>query len=153
MELEGIVAKRKESLYEPGKRNGAWLKYKLNKSQPFVIGGYTPGNPFDGLIIGCYDDGKLYLAGKVRNGFVPHVRSEIVRRFRGLEVDTCPFANLPLKTRPRWPGEELHDCVWLKPALVAQIEFAEWTSDGLLRHTRFLGLREDKDPRAVAREG
>jgi bifunctional non-homologous end joining protein LigD len=68
MEFEGIVAKRKESLYEPGKRNGAWLKYKLTRSQAFVIGGYTPGNPFDSLLVGSYEGGQLLFVGKVRAG-------------------------------------------------------------------------------------
>jgi DNA ligase D-like protein (predicted ligase) len=152
MEFEGIVAKRKDSIYESGKRNGAWLKYKLHRSQAFVIGGYTPGYPFDALLVGCYEGGQLLFTGKVRNGFVPHVRAEVARRFKGMEIDTCPFANLPLTKRPRWPEEELHECLWLKPELVAEIEFAEWTSDRLLRHSRFVRLREDKDGRQVVRE-
>src|SRR6266481_10023699 len=67
--LEGIVAKRKDSLYEPDKRSGAWLKYRINRGQEFVIGGYTPDNPFDSIIVGYYQDGKLLYAAKVRNGF------------------------------------------------------------------------------------
>jgi ATP-dependent DNA ligase len=152
MDLEGIVAKRRESPYEPGKRNGAWLKYKLSNSQAFVIGGYTPGNPFDALIVGHYDGGKLLFTAKVRNGFVPLLRTEVARRFKGSEIDACPFANLPLKVRPRWPGEQLDHGIWLKPELVAEIEFAEWTSDGLLRHSKFVGLRDDKTAREVRRE-
>jgi DNA ligase D-like protein (predicted ligase) len=77
--FEGIVAKRKDSLYESGKRTGAWLKYKVNRGQEFVIGGYTPGNRFDALIVGCYEGEKLLYAAKVRNGFVPLCRSSDVR--------------------------------------------------------------------------
>jgi bifunctional non-homologous end joining protein LigD len=76
LELEGIIAKRKGSVYEPGQRSGAWLKFKLNRSQEFVIGGYTLGNPFDALIVGCYDARKLCYVSKVRNGFNPPLRRE-----------------------------------------------------------------------------
>jgi DNA ligase D-like protein (predicted ligase) len=152
--FEGIVAKRKDSLYESGKRTGAWLKYKVNRGQEFVIGGYTPGNPFDALIVGYYDGERLLYAAKVRNGFVPQVRREVASRFKSLEIDTCPFANLPEKRRTQWAltKEEMKNCVWLKPALVAQIEFTEWTPDGHLRHSKFVGLREDKGAREVVRE-
>jgi bifunctional non-homologous end joining protein LigD len=152
--LEGIVAKRKDSIYEPRKRSGAWLKYRINRGQEFVIGGYTPDHPFDALIVGYYKDGDLYYVGKVRNGFVPQVRREVYRKFKGLEIDTCPFVNLPEKKRTMWAltREEMKNCRWLKPELVAQIEFAEWTPDGHLRHSRFVGLREDKEPPQIVRE-
>jgi ATP-dependent DNA ligase len=100
--FEGIIAKRKDSLYESGKRTGAWVKYKVNRGQEFVIGGYTPGNPFDALIVGYYEGERLLYAAKVRNGFVPQVRREVASRFKGLEIDTCPFANLPEKKRTQW---------------------------------------------------
>ena len=153
--FEGIVAKRKDSYYESGKRTGAWVKYKVNRGQEFVIGGYTPGNPFDALIVGYYEGEKLLYAAKVRNGFVPLVRRDVASRFKGLEIDTCPFANLPEKKRTQWAltKEEMKNCVWLKPELVAQIEFTEWTPDGHLRHSKFVGLREDKEAREVVREG
>jgi DNA ligase D-like protein (predicted ligase) len=153
--FEGIIAKRKDSLYESGKRTGAWIKYKVNQGQEFVIGGYTPGNPFDALIVGYYKGGKLYYAAKVRNGFVPRLRQEVCSKFKGLEITTCPFVNLPEKRRTQWAlsAAEMKDCRWLKPELVAQIEFTEWTPDDHLRHSRFVGLREDKDPREVTREG
>mgnify|MGYP003694495221 CR=1 FL=1 len=153
-DFEGIVAKRKDSPYESGKRSGAWVKYKVNRGQEFVIGGYTPGNPFETLIVGYYEGDKLLYAAKVRNGFVPQVRREVEGRFKGLQIDTCPFANLPEKKRTMWAltKEEMKNCVWLKPELVAQIEFTEWTPDGHLRHSRFAGLRNDKDAREVGRE-
>jgi DNA ligase D-like protein (predicted ligase) len=152
--LEGIIAKRKDSLYESGKRTGAWVKYRINRGQEFVIGGYTPDNPFDALIVGYYEGSKLYYTAKVRNGFVPLVRRDVYRKFKGLEIDACPFANLPEKKRTMWAltREEMKNCRWLRPELVAQIEFAEWTPDGHLRHSKFVGLREDKDAWAVRRE-
>jgi DNA ligase D-like protein (predicted ligase) len=153
--FEGIVAKRKDSLYESGKRTGAWVKYKVNRGQEFVIGGYTPGNPFDALIVGYYEGERLLYAAKVRNGFVPLVRRDVASKFKGLEIDTCPFVNLPERKRTQWAltKEEMKNCVWLKPELVAQIEFTEWTPDGHLRHSKFIGLREDKEAREVKREG
>jgi len=153
--FEGIVAKRKNSVYESGKRTGAWVKYKVTRGQEFVIGGYTGGNPFDSLIVGYYDGDILLYAAKVRNGFVPQLRRDVATKFKGLQIDACPFANLPEKKRTQWPltKEEMKNCVWLKPELVAQIEFTEWTPDGHLRHSKFVGLREEKEAREVIREG
>jgi bifunctional non-homologous end joining protein LigD len=155
LSLEGIIAKRKDSIYQPGKRSRAWLKYKINKVQPFVIGGYTPGNSFDALIVGYYEGDHLMYAAKVRNGFVPRVRREVAKNFAGLEEDSCPFANLPEKRRTQWAltREEMKNCVWLKPQLIAQIEFVEWTPDKHLRAAKFVGLRDDKDAREIVREG
>jgi ATP-dependent DNA ligase len=152
--FEGIVAKRKDSLYEPGKRSGVWVKYRVNRGQEFVIGGYVPSDPFESLIVGYYEGDKLIYVAKVRNGFVPQVRREVARRFKGLEIAACPFANLPEKKRTQWAltKEEMKNCQWLKPELVAQIEFAEWTPDGHLRHSKFVGLREDKKASEVVRE-
>ena len=152
--VEGVIAKRRDSFYESGKRSGAWVKYKINKGQEFVIGGYTPGNPFDAVIVGYYQEGKLLYAGKVRAGFVPHVRREVMAKMKALKTEACPFANLPEKKRTQWAltSDEMKNCQWLKPKLVAQVEFTEWTPDGHLRHASFLGLRDDKDPREVVRE-
>jgi bifunctional non-homologous end joining protein LigD len=152
--FEGVIAKGKDSLYESGKRTGAWVKYKIHQGQEFVIGGYVPDHPFDSIIVGYYREGKVYYAGKVRNGFVPHTRKEVFQRFKGLKVDACPFVNLPEKKHTMWAltREEMKNCVWLRPELVAQIEFGEWTPDGHLRHSKFVALREDKAPREVVRE-
>jgi len=152
--FEGIVAKRKDSVYEPGKRSGAWLKYRINRGQEFVIGGYVPDNPFDSIIVGYYQDGKLLYATKVRNGFVSNTRREVAAKLKGLEIDACPFVNLPERKRTQWAltREEMKNCVWLRPELVAQIEFGEWTPGGHLRHSKFIALREDKEPREVVRE-
>jgi bifunctional non-homologous end joining protein LigD len=152
--FEGIVAKGADSVYESGKRSGAWLKYRINKGQEFVIGGYVPGNPLDSIIVGYYDDGRLLYVGKVRNGFVPHTRREVAAKLRGLKIASCPFANLPEKKRTLYSltKEEMKNCVWLKPERVTQIEFAEWTPDGHLRHSKFAGLRDDKHAHEVVRE-
>jgi bifunctional non-homologous end joining protein LigD len=156
--FEGIVAKRKGSLYVPGRRSHSWLKIKVNKCQEFVIGGYTRGvNPFDALVVGCYEAGELRYVSKVRNGFNPRLRRDVFRLFERLQRDRCPFVNLPEDRRSRWglglTKEEMKNCRWLEPVLVAQVEFAEWTPDGYLRHSKFAGLREDKDAREVIREG
>lgn len=153
--LEGVIAKRADSAYEPGERTGAWVKYKINRGQEFVIGGYTPGNPFDALIVGYYQDDQLIYAAKVRNGFVPDIRRDVFLKLKRLETKNCPFANLPEKRRTPWAltREEMKNCCWLKPELVAQIEFTEWTQDDHLRHSKFVGLREDKLARDVVREG
>jgi bifunctional non-homologous end joining protein LigD len=153
LSLEGIIAKRKGSVYQPGKRTRAWLKYKINKAQPFVIGGYTRDNPFDALLVGYYDGDTLLYTAKVRNGFVPRVRQEAARKIAGLETDICPFGNLPEKRRTQWAltREEMKHCIWLKPILIAQVEFVEWTPDGHLRAPKFIALREDKRPDEIIR--
>jgi len=152
--FEGVIAKRKNSCYESSKRSGAWLKYKVNQSQEFVIGGYTPGNPLDALIVGYYQGDKLIYAAKVRNGFVPRARRDVWQKLKPLEIASCPFANLPEKKRTQFSltREEMKNCIWLEPQVVAQIEFAEWTPDDHLRHSKFAGLRDDKDPCEVVRD-
>ena len=152
--FEGIVAKRRDSLYEPGKRSGAWVKFKLNRSEEFVIGGYTPGNPFDALIVGYYQGEKLYFAAKVRNGFVSRGRREVFQKLKPLEASECPFANLPEKKRTPWAltREEMKNCRWVRPELVAQIDLTEWTPDGHLRQAAFAALRDDKNPHEVVRD-
>jgi bifunctional non-homologous end joining protein LigD len=106
------------------------------------------------VIIGYYEGDQLLYAAKVRNGFVPQLCREVWQRFKGLETASCPFANLPEKKRTQWAltREEMKNCIWVKPRLVAQIEFTEWTPDGHLRHSKFVGLRDDKEPREVVRE-
>jgi bifunctional non-homologous end joining protein LigD len=155
--LEGLVAKRRDSRYESGLRSGAWLKMRINRGQEFVIGGYTIGtNTFDALIFGYYDDDHLIYAARTRNGFTPALRGQLFRKFRELEIPDCPFANLPEEKSGRWgqglTKAKMKDCRWLKPQLVGQFEFLEWTGDHHLRHTKFVGLREDKAARDVRRE-
>lgn len=155
--LEGLVAKRRDSHYEPGLRSGAWQKMRVNQVQEFVIGGYTLGTKtFDALIIGYYDGGRLIYVGRTRNGFTPRLREQLARKFDRLEIPQCPFANLPEAKGGRWgqglTKAKMADCRWLKPELVGQFEFVEWTADNHLRHTSFVGLREDKPARAVGRD-
>jgi DNA ligase D-like protein (predicted ligase) len=155
--FEGLVAKRRDSRYEPGLRSGAWRKMRVNRGQEFVIGGYTIGTrTFDALVIGYYQNGRLLYAARTRNGFTPALRAQLFEKFRGLETDVCPFANLPETKSGRWgaglTAKKMAECRWLKPVLVGQFEFVEWTADEHLRHTRFVTLRDDKDPRTVTRE-
>jgi DNA ligase D-like protein (predicted ligase) len=155
--LEGLVAKRRDSRYEPGLRSGAWMKSRINQGQEFVIGGYTIGTKtFDALIFGYYEGGRLIYAARTRNGFTPATREQLFRKFHSLEIRECPFANLPEARSGRWgqglTKAKMADCRWLKPLLVGQFEFLEWTGENHLRHTRFVALREDKPARAVRRE-
>jgi len=155
--LEGIIGKRKDSHYQPGKRSGAWIKHRVNRGQEFVIGGYFPGpHGLDSLIVGYYDGDKLMYVARTRNGFVPASRRQVFSKLKHLVTPNCPFVNLPETRRSRF-GEELNaekmkKAVWLRPEAVAQIEFLEWTEADRLRHSKFVGLREDKDPRSVVKE-
>jgi ATP-dependent DNA ligase len=155
--LEGIVGKRKDSIYRPGKRSGAWIKFRLNCGQELVIGGYVPGpHGLDSIIVGYYKGAELRFVAKVRNGFVPASRRELFGKLESLVTPKCPFVNLPETRRSRWgeglTAEGMKECDWLRPKLVAQIEFLEWTESDHLRHSKFVGLREDKDPKCVVKE-
>jgi DNA ligase D-like protein (predicted ligase) len=155
--LEGLVAKRADSKYEPGLRSGAWQKMRVNQGQELVIGGYTPSaKNFDALVIGYYDDSKLIYAARTRNGFTPASRAGLFRKLKPLATPNCPFANLPEKKAGRWgaglTAPKMDECRWLKPVLVGQFEFVQWTSDAHLRHSRFMALRDDKKARDVRRE-
>jgi bifunctional non-homologous end joining protein LigD len=155
--LEGLVAKRRDSRYEPGMRSGAWMKMRVNRGQEFVIGGYTRGTTtFDALVFGIYEGKKLIYVARTRNGFTPPTRAALFRKFKGLEIDECPFTNLPEPKGGRWgqglTRAKMAECVWLKPVLVAQIEFLEWTGENHLRHSKFVGLRQDKRAKDVWRE-
>jgi bifunctional non-homologous end joining protein LigD len=155
--LEGLVAKRKDSRYEPGRRSGAWTKFRINQGQELVIGGYVPGGDgFQSLLAGYYENDQLYFVGKVKNGFVPRVKREVAAMFADLATERCPFANLPEKKSARrgeaLTAEAMKRCRWLRPELIAEIEFTDWTEANHLRHAKFMGLREDKDPREVVHE-
>ena len=156
--FEGLVAKRSSSVYEPGLRSGAWMKMRVNRGQEFVIGGYTRGtNSFDALIFGYYDeDGRLIYVARTRNGFTPATRAQLFKKFKALETGDCPFTNLPEAKSGRWgqglTKAKMAECQWLKPVLVGQFEFLEWTGDDHLRHSKFVGLREDKRARNVGRQ-
>lgn len=155
--FEGLVAKRRNSRYESGRRSGAWLKMRVNRGQEFVIGGYTIGTKtFDALIFGYYEGNRLLYVARTRSGFTPATRQQLFKRFKALAIPDCPFANLPEERSGRW-GQgltkmKMAQCRWLKPELVGQFEFLEWTADNHLRHSKFIGLREDKAARDVRRE-
>jgi DNA ligase D-like protein (predicted ligase) len=158
MGLEGVIAKRKNSPYVQDEQSPHWLKLKLERQQEFVIGGYRAGGSsgLDALLVGYYDDGKLHFAAKVRAGLIPHVRRELLAKLKPLHVTQCPFVNLPSEGGSRWGGgvsaEDMEEMQWTQPQLVAQIRFVEWTAEGRLRHSAFLALRLDKDPKSVLRE-
>jgi bifunctional non-homologous end joining protein LigD len=160
--LEGIIAKRRDSKYEAGRRGGAWVKFKWSNEQEFVIGGYTEPRGsragFGALLVGYYDENnaRLLFASKVGTGFNQRSLTSLYERFQKIRRTDCPFANLPEKRQGRYglglTASEMKSCYWLEPKMVGQIRFTEWTRDGHLRHPVFLGLREDKDPGEVHRE-
>jgi len=158
--LEGLIGKQRNSVYEPGRRSGTWIKLKCVNEQEFVIGGYTPPagsrKHFGAILVGYYEGGKLKFAGKVGSGFTAKSLSILYKKFREEERSDCPFIDLPSKQRGEWvqgitPSmmKKMH---WVNPKFVAEIKFAEWTRDGKLRQPVFLGLREDKSATEVKRE-
>jgi bifunctional non-homologous end joining protein LigD len=156
--IEGVVAKRRDSTYQPGERSHDWVKLKLEQQQELVIGGYRPqgSTGLDALLVGYYEGKRLQFAGKVRAGLTPHIRRELVERLKPLVTATCPFANLPDTSTGRWGGgitaAQMREMLWARPELLAQVRFTEWTADNRLRHAAFLGLRFDKAAREVRRE-
>ncbi len=166
--LEGIVGKLADSVYEPGRRSGAWIKLKGTHEQEFVIGGYTPPagsrQHFGAVLVGYYEKKKLLFAGKVGSGFDDELLAVLHRKFQAEARDDCPFTDLPSRlatgrVRPtggqggQWiqgitPGmmRKIH---WVNPVFVCQVKFSEWTRDAKLRQPVFLGLREDKSPGEV----
>jgi bifunctional non-homologous end joining protein LigD len=158
--LEGLVAKRLSSVYESGRRSGAWVKVKLTRSQEFVIGGYTmpEGNRkyFGSLLVGYNSPEGLRFAGRVGTGFSEKLLASVDAQLQKLKRSTCPFINLPEKTKGRWglgvTPAVMNRCQWVKPILVAQVKFTEWTLDDQLRQPVFLGLRTDKEANDVVRK-
>ncbi|MHC3474556.1 non-homologous end-joining DNA ligase [Streptomyces sp. 7R007] len=142
---EGLIAKRADGDYQP-RRSTDWLKLKCSQGQEFVVGGFTePAGSRVGLgalLLGYHRDGRLRYAGKVGTGFDRPTLLALRERLDGLRVDGSPFGG-PVRER---------GARWVRPELVAQIDFTEWTRDGMLRHPRFLGLRDDKKPADVVRE-
>jgi bifunctional non-homologous end joining protein LigD len=158
--LEGLIGKQRNSVYEPGRRSGTWIKLKCVNEQEFVIGGYTPPagsrKYFGAILVGYYEIGKLRFAGKVGSGFTEKSLSMLHKKFREEEHDDCPFLDLPSKQGGEWvqgitPSmmKKMH---WVNPKFVAEIKFAEWTRDQKLRQPVFLGMREDKAATEVKRE-
>lgn len=146
--LEGVISKRRDLPYREGRSDG-WVKTKCTLRQEFVIGGFTdPAGTRAGLgalLIGCHEDGRLAFAGKVGTGFTHHAAIELRRRLDTLAQRASPFDPPP----PGALGRAAH---WVRPALVCEVRFTEWTADGRIRHPSFQGLRADKIPRDVVRE-
>jgi bifunctional non-homologous end joining protein LigD len=155
--IEGIVAKRRDSRYDSGRRSDSWLKVKATHSDEFVIGGYTVGsgsrsNTFGSLIVGYYKAGaaKLTYVGHAGSGFDERTLKAVYERLQTLRVEECPFeGEVPKFGMWRRPGKADGPITWVQPDLVAQVKYAERTSDGILRAPVFLGIREDKSPRDV----
>ena len=157
LHLEGVVAKRRNSRYEPGKRSRSWVKVKFNRRQEFVVGGFKPNaNGFESLLVGYYEGRKLMFASKVRAGLTPHIRAEVFPMLKSLLQPKCPFSNLPSSKTGHWgegiTAEDMKALRWLKPQIVVDVSFVEWTREGLLRHPEFVAVRTDKPPRKVRRE-
>ena len=146
--LEGVVGKRRDSAYEPGRRSGAWLKIKAGNSGEFVVGGYTRGKgsraPLGALLVGYWEGKKLRYASHVGSGFDAQALAQMQARLEPLARKTCPFAE-----RPELKGTTL----WVEPEVVAEVKFQSWTDDARLRAPVFLRLREDIDPKEVRRPG
>jgi bifunctional non-homologous end joining protein LigD len=156
LELEGVIAKRRDSRYEPGRRSGAWQKFRLRINQEFVVGGFSPGSPFDSILVGYYEKKKLMFCGRVRAGFTASTRRQLYGQLKPLIVAECLFTNLPNRKSGGWnegvTAEEMATMIWVKPQVVVQVAFVEWTTYDLLRHSSFLGLRTDKRASTVIRD-
>jgi DNA ligase D-like protein (predicted ligase) len=143
---EGLIAKRADAPYQSG-RGRDWLKFKCENSQEFVIGGYTDPKGsrtgFGALLLGYYSGGELVYAGKVGTGFDDATLARLEATMHELQQPEPPFR------KGRTPRAGVH---WVAPRLVCQVGFTEWTTAGELRHPRYLGLRDDKDPAEVSRE-
>ena len=145
--LEGIMAKHAASTYIAGARSSQWLKVKTHRRQEAVIAGFTEPRKsrkyFGALVLGIYENGELVYAGHSGTGFTEKSQAELYKKMKPLISKTCPFRKKPKTNMP---------CTWLKPALVCEIKFSEWTKDNLMRMPVFMGLREDKKPKEVTRE-
>ena len=158
--LEGLIGKLRDSVYEAGRRSGAWIKLKCVNEQEFVIGGFTPPQGarqhFGAVLVGYYDKNKFLFAGKVGTGFNTKSLASLHKKLKAGQRDDCPFADLPSKQGGQWvqgiTPSMMRKIHWVNPVFVCQVKFAEWTRDGKLRQPVFLGLREDKKPTEVKRE-
>ncbi len=155
MGLEGIIAKKADSLYLPGDRGGDWLKIKNHKRHEVVIGGYTHNDDspkhFSALLVGVFEGGKLQYTGKIGTGFSDKVQKEMMAKFKPLITDKVPFTALPDINKPsRFRPDPPHaSATWLKPKLVCEVSYTEITEDGVMRHPSFEGMREDKAAKDV----
>lgn len=158
MGLEGIMAKRLDSVYSPDSRNKEWLKIKVNQRQEVVIGGFTKNEgsskQFSSLLLGVYENGTFQYVGKVGTGFSDKVQKEMMKQFTPLITNKIPFTSEPDINKPSRfrPDPPKASATWLKPELVCEVSFAEVTSDGVFRHPSFEGMRADKKAIDVVRE-
>ncbi|MEO7444909.1 MAG: DNA ligase D [Ferruginibacter sp.] len=158
MGLEGIIAKKAESHYHPGARSKEWLKIKANKRQEMVIGGYTKNNDstklFSALLAGVYEKGKLIYTGKIGTGFSAKTQQDMMKLFKPLVTSKIPFTHTPEINKPSRfrPDPPQAEATWLKPLLVCEVSFTEMTSDGIMRHPSFEGMRIDKKAKDVNKE-
>jgi bifunctional non-homologous end joining protein LigD len=148
--LEGVVAKRNGSPYRPGRRSPDWLKVKNLRTQEVVIGGWAPGKgrregTIGSLLLGVPEEGRLRYVGQVGTGFTDEVLDELFALLRQDAADSPPFDPPP-------PRPDARDASWVRPRLVGEVRFTEWTGDGRLRHPAWRGLRDDKSPEDVVRE-
>lgn len=158
MGLEGIIAKRADSLYYPGERSRDWLKIKTSNRQEVVIGGYTKNEgsnkPFSSLLVGVFEKGKLQYTGKIGTGFNTQLQKQLLQKFKKLEVKKSPFTVVPDVNKPSRfrPNPPKATAIWVKPQLVCEVSYREMTSDGVMRHPSFEGMRDDKGAKEVTRE-
>lgn len=158
MGMEGIMAKKADSIYLPGERTRDWLKLKANKRHEVVIGGFTQNDDspklFSALLVGVYDGKRLNYTGKIGTGFNDKMQREMMKQFKPLITKKCPFTELPDVNKPsRFRPNPPHATVtWLKPKLVGEVSYAEITDDGVMRHPSFEGMREDKKASSVVAE-
>lgn len=158
MGLEGIIAKKKQSTYHENDRTREWLKIKTQKRQEVVIGGYTlnagSNKRFSSLLVGVYQKKKLIYTGKIGTGFNDSKQKELLKLFRPLVIKTAPFEDVPDINKPSRfrPDPPKAKAVWLKPQIICEVSFTEMTSDGVMRHPAFAGLRSDKEPDSVILE-
>lgn len=157
MNLEGIIAKRKDSVYEAGRRSANWLKIKVNKRQEVIVCGYTKNKdtskPFSALLAGVYEKGKLVYKGKIGTGFTISAQKEMLEQFKPLEIRKSPLTDVPDVNKPtRYRGPIEATITWLKPELICEVNFTELTNEGLMRHPSFKGMREDKNAKDVVME-
>ncbi|MBT1701683.1 DNA ligase D [Chryseosolibacter indicus] len=158
MGLEGIVAKKEDSLYLPDVRSKEWLKIKTSKQQEVIIAGYTRNENttklFSALLLGLYENGKLVFVGPVGTGFTTKMQEEILKKLKPLETSVCPFEEVPEYNKPSRfrPNPPMAEVTWVKPEVVAEVTYRTLASDGSFRHPSFKGLREDKSAKDIVRE-
>jgi len=158
MGLEGIIAKKSDSIYHTGDRSRDWLKIKAQKRQEVVIGGYTnnegSGKLFSSLLVGVFENGRLQYTGKIGTGFTVKTQTELMKQFKPLIANKSPFAAVPDINKPSRfrPNPPRATATWLKPKLVCEVSYAEITSDGVMRHPSFEGMRVDKTASDVVYE-